>query len=260
MKYVSSEDGFLVFQKFFADVIKGGTDLVLWQFIADGTNRLIHHTTVSSYKPDKGFFQVSNSEEGSFKFAPGTIFGWVESEGVIFKTEALSAQGHGLSMKVPEKLAFLEGPELQVFRGSTALKTDVSLWKVKRLSNGAERSANDQAILGQGLEAMSILEEDKLFADKREAPRVRAKGNKRITVCVAERPDTAKEYPLFDLSRGGLSYVVEKETVFGRGMAIHVMAIEDNKLDSPLAGEVMSVRALDDGSGFKVGVKFVDEL
>ena len=89
---------------------------------------------------------------------------------------------------------------------------------------------------------------------------MRSKGERRIKVCVEGDHDTALEHVLYDLSRGGLAFVVEVEDHFKKGDTIHVLEIEKARLDSPLVGEVMSVRALYVNEGFKVGVKFVDEI
>lgn len=258
MKNVTAEEGFLVFQKFFTDLLRLEAEVVVWQVSTVDGKRTIHRSVLTSFKYDQGRLHLQNKEGTEFDFKDDVLFCWAEKDGVIFKTHQLEKAGSGISLKLPEKLCFLEGPELTVIRGATALKTDVGAWKVKRLSE--ERSGHDQDLLEKGLEAMTPDDEEKLFAGKREAPRVRAKGERRIKVCVEGDQDTALEHVLYDLSRGGLAFVVEVEDHFKKGDTIHVLEIEKAPLDSPLVGEVMSVRSLDGDEGFKVGVKFVEEI
>ena len=258
MKNVSAEDGFLVYQKFFTDLLKQEAEVVVWQVSTVDGKRKIHRSVLTSFKYEQGRLHFQDKEGKNFDFADDVLFCWAEKDGVIFKSKPMPAEGGGLSLELPAELRFLEGPELNVIKGATVLKTNIEAWHVKRLPG--QRSGHDQEILQQGLDAMSMAEEDKLFADKREAPRVRAKGNKKLMVCLADRPETALEHILFDLSRGGLAFVVEEEKLFHKGDTVHVLEIEKSRLDSPLVGEVMSVRKLDDEDGYKVGVKFVTEI
>lgn len=260
MKNVKADDGFLVFQKFFTDLLRQEAEVVVWQVSTVDGKRTVHRSVVTSFKYDQGRIHLQDKEGKAFDFTDDVLFCWAEKDGVIFKTQKIPIEGSGLSLKLPDQLSFLEGPELNVIPGATVLKTNIDPWKVKRLANGEERTGHDQEILSQGLEAMSQSDEDKMFAGKREAPRVRAKGNKRIKVCVAGDPDLALEMPLFDLSRGGLAFVCEVEDHFVKGQMVHVLEIEKSQLDSPLVGEVMSVRKLDEEEGHKVGIKFVEEL
>lgn len=259
MKNVTAEEGFLVFQKFFTDLLKQELEVVVWQVSTTDGQRRVHRSVLTSFKYDQGRLHLQEKDGKAFEFHDDVLFCWAEKDGVIFKSRPISSEGHGLSLELPEKLCFLEGPELNVIKGATVLKTNIEAWHVKRLPGG-ERTGHDKEILQQGLDAMSSAEEEKLFAGKREAPRVRAKGDKRIRVCVAGDPDLALDLPLFDLSRGGLAFVIEVEDHFKKGDVIHVLEVEKTQLDSPLIGEVMSVRALDGEDGYKVGVKFVDEI
>lgn len=258
MKNVTAEEGFLVFQKFFTDLLRLEAEVVVWQVSEIDGRRTIHRTVLTSFKYEQGRLHLQNKEGKDFDFNDDVLFCWAEKDGVIFKTKQLEKDNSGISLQLPEKLCFLEGPELTVIKGATVLKTDIGLWKVKRL--GDERSGHDQELLEKGLEAMTSDDEEKLYADKREAPRVRAKGERRIKVCVEGDEDTALDHVLYDLSRGGLAFVVEVEDHFKKGDTIHVLEIEKAPLDSPLIGEVMSVRALDNDEGFKIGIKFVEEI
>jgi hypothetical protein len=63
---------------------------------------------------------------------------------------------------------------------------------------------------------------------------------------------------MFDISRGGLSFLVSQEDLFQKGDYIEVVALEDDELDTILIGEVMNIRTQEET--WKVGVKFVDKI
>src|SRR5690606_8788403 len=100
--------------------------------------------------------------------------------------------------------------------------------------------------------------EDRLFADKRESPRARPQKDKRVKL---KLKDTEQNYTykLFDLSRGGMGFICEVETIFKKGDTILVLGFDDFELDDPIFGKVMSVRPIDgESSQWKLGVKFED--
>lgn len=106
---------------------------------------------------------------------------------------------------------------------------------------------------------MSLEEEDKLFASRRSSPRARPKNEKWVKVQVGEEEEIHR-LKLYDLSRGGMSFVTQDNDIFSRGSAVFVVGFEEFDLDDPLVGEVMSLRPMSDVDEFewKVGVKFSD--
>jgi hypothetical protein len=174
-----------------------------------------------------------------------------------------------LGISVPNEIKLLEESEVLVVKGSTG--RDMSdVWKVKRLSDTpdtipsdvlrvksmAERSARDQELLNQEFTPVDLDEEDKLFADKRESPRARPKAEKQVKVAKLKGSGPAT-YKLFDLSRGGMGFIINDDFTFSRGEDIHIVGFNDFDLDDPLVGTIMSIRPIDGAqSEFKVGVKF----
>jgi hypothetical protein len=64
-------------------------------------------------------------------------------------------------------------------------------------------------------------------------------------------------HKLFDLSRGGMGFIIHDDGIFSKGEEIRIVGFNDFDLDDPLVGMIMSIRPIDGAqSEFKVGVKF----
>ncbi|MCE3013542.1 MAG: PilZ domain-containing protein, partial [Proteobacteria bacterium] len=81
---------------------------------------------------------------------------------------------------------------------------------------------------------------------------------KKVSLYKTGEPDSRAVYQMFDISRGGLSFLVSQEDLFQKGDYIEVVALEDDELDTILIGEVMNIRTQEET--WKVGVKFVDKI
>lgn len=136
------------------------------------------------------------------------------------------------------------------------LEASPDYMKVKSMS---ERSSRDQDFLkNEFTEELSLEEEEKMFADKREAPRARPKEAKWVKVVGSESNEVFL-LRLFDLSQGGISFVTLEPHHFPKGTIVKVVGFSEFDLDDPLVGEVLSHRTVDDlGIEFKIGVKFSD--
>jgi hypothetical protein len=256
MKNVNPKDGYQVYQKFFTDLVRQIAPVVLWQ-IQDG-KRQIHPSVVSSFKFEAGVVNVMEQKGEGFKFKAGPVFCYSSSAGVIFKTDSIAANEASLSLKMPQSIYFLEEPDIHVIKGGSGVDLSDAPWRVKRVGG---KSSRDEAIFEEQLQSITLSEEDKLFADKREAPRARPKIDKIITCHLAQNPETSQNFKLFDLSRGGLGFLVLIDGVFKKGQHVEVTQLEGQTLDEPLIGEIMSVRSLaPEEAGWKVGIRFVDEV
>lgn len=121
-------------------------------------------------------------------------------------------------------------------------------------------SSHDSDIFQAELDFVSLDEEDKLFADQRESVRVRPKGGKVLTIKKRDEADEEEIYPLFDLSQGGLSFLVTDKERYTKGNHILVMAFDEKRFDTPMQAQVMSIREADEfGVQFKVGCAFITE-
>ena len=125
------------------------------------------------------------------------------------------------------------------------------------VKNMLQRSSRDQELLNNHEWHMpSVDEEDLMFVDKRESPRARPKSEKWVKIRKAGEQEI-NLFKLFDLSRGGMSFIAIGETDYPKDCEINVTGFETFDLDDPLVGKVMSLRPMDETLiEFKVGVKF----
>lgn len=270
MRIIKLATGFLYYQKIFHQLHKNQCKIVLWQFMPDSGKREISNTHIDSYNLDSGKICLKiNSETNIVHHLP--IYFYAEDGQIIFKTNIESLQDRTLSLKVPEELKLLEDPEINYVRGAVG-QGGSDVWKVKSLNPGtniipsnvmrvksmAQRSSRDQDLLNNEFEPVNSDEEDKLFAGKRESPRARPRLEKYVKIAriVGQGP---KRYKLFDLSRGGMGFLVLELEEFQKGDDIQVIGFNDFDLDDPFLGKVMSIRPIDEQElQFKVGVKFTE--
>jgi hypothetical protein len=103
---------------------------------------------------------------------------------------------------------------------------------------------------------VSLDEEEKLFADKRESPRMRPKSGKLVKV-MKKGESKIIIMKLFDLSQGGMAFLTMNPNDYPKGSEIFVTGFDAFDLDDPLVGTVMSHRNVDElNLEFKIGIKF----
>lgn len=221
------DEGLLVYQKTFGGLTRSSKPLLAWQ--AGGAERVRREVRLGHYDHEGRSLKFVSADN---PFTSGTVFFWEESEHLLFKTTMGESTPEGFGVALPEEIRFVEGTDLHVLRGAAAF------------TGGGHWSGT-----------LNAVDEDRRYGELREAPRLRAKGERKLRVRAAGDGE-AIEYALFDLSRGGLAFVCDEADRFKRGETIHVTEVEGSHLDEPLAGEIMSVRPLDGGAGHKVGVKF----
>jgi hypothetical protein len=238
--------------------------------------------------PETGKREITDSRLSSFSIEKGhlnflimtkvkmeaslPLFFYSEVGQFIFKTKIHELKNANFIVSMPSEIHMLEDPEINLIKGSIGI--DLSdIWKTKRLqldeSEGgpdvmkvkslSERSSRDQEWFNQEFgNQLSLDEEEKLFAGKRESPRARPKVERRVKVAKVPSSGSAS-FKLFDLSRGGMAFIVDidNENEFSRGQEVHILGFDEFDLDDPIIGKVMSVRPIDENQlEFKVGVKF----
>jgi hypothetical protein len=253
MKNITPQDGYIVFQKFFSDLVKRETTLVLWQLTSDG-QRTVYDCVISSYKYDLGVLNFLDHLGQQLGLAATDVYCFVRSEAVIFKTRL-----RGQTVEMPGVLCFLEEPDIKVIKASSGI--DLTDGFLRGRVTRTQKSQRDQDLFDDQLAQLTTSQEDKIYADQREAPRIRPKQDKLITCQRAGEPEMSQNFLLFDLSRGGLGFKIIEDGLFKRGEFVEITALEGQVLDQPLIGEVMSVRDLaPEDVGWKVGIRFVDEV
>ena len=98
------------------------------------------------------------------------------------------------------------------------------------------------------------------FKQVRGAPRGKASGEQVIECVFVSGPKTGERcyYELFDLSMGGLSFIVFDEEEVPKGTKLNITNLAGKEKVPPIKAESVSFAVLDESTGeFKVGVKFI---
>lgn len=268
MKVIKSDSGFLVYQKIFKHLHANQSPLVMWQLLDSG-ERLITDSRLNSFNLESGLLHFEKTTDNLRSESP--IFCYCEDGQFIFKTEIQSIKDGVFSLSLPTEIKLLDESDVNIIRGQIGVDLSTT-WKTKRLnldsssdSDGpdymkvksmAERSSRDQEFLNNEFDSVSLDEEEKMFADKRESPRARPKIDKWVKIKTS-LSDEIHFLRLFDLSRGGIGFLTTDVELFPKGTAIQVVGFEEFDLDDPLVGKIMSQRPIDDTQvEFKIGVKF----
>lgn len=267
MKIIRSDSGFLLYKRIFKHLQANQSVIVVWQVLAHG--REIGETRLSSFHAGSQLLHLEL--QPAFQLDPSEpLYCYAEDGQLIFKTGITEIREKNFTAYMPEELKLLEDDEVTVIKGQSGV--DLSdVWKVKRLrledgpddltettrvKSMAERSSRDQDFLNQEFNLLSVDEEDKIFADKRESPRARPKKDRWVKVIVLGKSEIQLER-LFDLSQGGMGFLTTFPDHFPKGSEIHIVGFDEFDLDDPLIGQIMSQRPLDDTQvEFKIGVKF----
>lgn len=264
MRVIKSDSGFLAYQKIFSHIQSNHYPVVIWQVNGSGERnisesrlnsfhlqtKLLHFELPSDYQVKTDLPLYCYSEEGQF----------------IFKTDIKDVRNNVFSLEVPAEIKLLEDPDVTFIKGSSGVDL-APVWRTKRLiidedlkpemvvKAMSERSARDQEYLNMEFQ-LTLDEEDKMYADKRETPRARPKVDKFVKL-LAETSDQQHYLKLFDLSQGGMAFISLEPELFPKGSKILVMGFDEFDLDDPLVGQVMSHRPVDDTQiEFKIGCKF----
>jgi hypothetical protein len=267
MKVIKSDSPFGVYQKIFKHVQAHHSVMVVWQCVPETGERKVSETRLNSIQLDSGVLHFDLPQDNPL-VSQLVVYCYCEEEQFIFKTDIQNIKSNVLSIILPKEIQMLEEEDITIIRSSCGVNLS-SFWKSKRLSVDGqqstdsiqiksmnERTTRDQEFLNNEFDSLSLDEEDKLFADKRESPRARPKIDKWIKIKSDSLEDSIF-FKLFDLSRGGLSFITVDSHLFPKGSKIHVMGFEEFDLDDPLIGQVMSQRPIDDTKvEFKIGIKF----
>lgn len=268
MKVITSNTDFIAYRKIFKHLKANHCPLVVWQLMDEGKREVTNSRLNSFHNESK----LLHFELNGTKFNPSLpIYCYAEDGQLIFKTAVHEVSEKYLSLVVPNEIKIIGESEEKVIRAQ--IGRDLStVWRVKRLNldkidegpdyirvkSMAQRSSRDQDFLNSEFDGVSLDEEDRIFADKRESPRARPKVDKWVKVQPAG-DSTIHRFKLFDLSRGGMGFVVEDNDLFPKGTEVHVLGFDEFDLDDPLVGQVMSLRPInEDEFEWKVGVKFND--
>lgn len=266
MKVIKSDSGFLAFQKLFKSIQTNSSFVTVWQ-VTSGGDRKISLSRLNSFHLDSALLHFERPDDIDIA-SELPLYVYSEDAQFIFKAQIKEIRANVFSAVFPDEIKLLEEPDVTIVRGKTGV--DLSgVWKTKKLQiendrrpdhmvvkSMRDRSTRDQEFLQNEFNPVSLDEEDKLFADKRETPRARPKQDKFVKIKTLIS-DEIHVFKLFDLSQGGIGFITMDPHLFPKGDLIQIMGFEEFNLDDPLIARVMSQRAIDETQiDFKVGCKF----
>lgn len=262
MKLLTPEPGFSSYLKIFKEVQSLKQKVVAWQVTPQG--RVVCETFLVSYSLETMTLNILPGTEPLNQGLP--LYFYLEDEQVIFKSKIESIGSKFITAGFPNEMRILDESEESITFKRNHLST---VWVTKTISSSvdryndhvrvksmSERSSRDQEFLNGEFNPVNLDEEDKIFADKRESPRVRPKADKLVKV-LRKGETKILVMKLFDLSRGGMGFLTFTPDQFPKGTEVFITGFDAFELDDPLLGTVMAQRAVDETNvEFKIGVKF----
>lgn len=286
LRKVDKESAPQEFFKYFQTLIASQKAALAWQPDENNEKRSLYRVAIRAARKEEDLMRAESLERNRpFTLPLDQIFIYVESYRLLFKVAKVNIEDRKLSARLPMQLQILDDVgHKKILRALATLDPEkeeeiLDYSKKKREvpeferelypelsspdyghdtpSEKPKQSDRDRSIFEQELSFVSLDEEDKLYADKRNAPRARPPEGKMVTMS-NERAGKDGTYSLFDLSRGGLAVLVFEGKDYQSGDKVEIKAFDDQVLDEPMIAEVKSVREADDqGLQFKVGMQFV---
>lgn len=267
MRVIKSDSGFLAYQKLFRHVVTNHCPVVVWQIDPLESKRRILESRLNSFHLESKLLHFEFIEIETLNNSL-PVYVYSEDGQFIFKTTLHDMNKKSFSLVLPPEIKMLEEPDVSFIRGSSGIDIG-GVWKTKRIpietpqqkdymvvKSMKDRSARDQEFLNNEFNPVTLDEEEKLYADKRETPRARPKIDKFVKV-KSEMSEDVHTFKLFDLSQGGIGFVTMEPELFPKGSKIQVVGFEDFNLDDALIAQVMSQRPIDDTQiEYKIGCKF----
>lgn len=122
-----------------------------------------------------------------------------------------------------------------------------------------KQSDHDKAFFEQELSYVTLDEEDKKYEGQRNAPRAKPPEGKMIIIQTKDNSKPQETLPLYDLSRGGMGFMVFSGDAYGKGEVLNVYGFDNKKFDQPMFAIIRSVREADEmGIQFKIGCQFIE--
>jgi hypothetical protein len=271
MRVVRSDLDGAYYENVFKHLKTHATSFVVWQLSPETGKRVIAYSHIQSFSLKKNIIQIELDSLSALDQSRPLLC-YAPDGPIIFKTQIHEFHQRSMELELPAEMKLLEDDELSELKMAIGINISDE-WHYRQIDFGSiiyhsdnsnvilpnQRSSRDRDFL-QGEMGLTLDEEDKLFAGTRESPRARPKDDKWVTLTLAEGGEVLR-FKLFDLSRGGLSFITFGADLFPKGEKIQVLGFNDYQLDDPLIAEVMSNRPMDGLSEeTKVGVKFSEGL
>ncbi len=274
------------FQELFDQLKSAHTSLITWRVRDDGTKDILTSEVVDfDISQAKLVLDFGKENEG---FSNDMIFYFIKSELVIFKApagelpkefkkldeeEALDfsrryqldqeeffVKGHGFANKINDhQLVKGRGAANIHEKGYLKFESQSMTDHIDNKWRMSSMSEHDSALFETELSFVELDAEDEKYASKRAAPRARPSKGKMVKVAQVDNNSGFDFYSLFDLSRGGLSFLCLTESEFQINTQINILGFDTNQFESPMVVEVKAIRETDESrSLFKVGCSFIE--
>ena len=252
---------------------------IAWQ-INEGNSRIIHEVKLTEIKNDEESLIFSGV---NMAFNDREIFFYSKEQKVIFKTQITVKEDNRITVKIPEVMKALDESDQSKMEGMLAAFSHASKDQEESEPSIDDRgnindsfgfgekhdghqwltdsmSEHDAKILSEELSYITLEEEDQMFEGMRATPRAKPPEGKMITVQVEKDARPQASYMLYDLSQGGLSFLVFTKDEFSVGEKVFIKAFDTKKFETPIISEVKAIRDADQlGVQFKVGCEFINQ-
>jgi len=273
MKLLTKLDNYLEIHSLLSEAIDEHEVVVSWQKSeSDRSIRITELLELDDIK-DQLVFKQSPSETLN---QTETYF-FFKDQKIIFKSSLSDSSENSFLIDFPAELKNLEETEVKeldingyldqnVFFVAGAgrandpglMSADLSADKMSTKWTMNSMSSKDSELFAQELSFVTLDEEDRIYADKREAPRARPPEGKTVGVIKKDHPETVLDFPLFDLSQGGLGFLIEDKDLYQVGDHLLVTQFGSKAFDQPMEVEIKAIRDTDQSATtFKVGCAFL---
>jgi hypothetical protein len=253
-------------------------------------NRIVKKIKIQNVDNETETLVFTPNEPELLPFENGSIFFFSEEQKMIFKGEIVELTQEKMLIKQPETLMLLEEADVDKYKElisqfiselnadapdpfasfslddddeqtSAALEDDSTIAAGEKVAADWFKkvmSEHDASLFEQELSHVTLEEEDELFEGVRSSPRAKPPEGKMLTVQIKDESRPQSTFTLYDLSRGGLSFLVFSKDEFSEGETLFIRAFDVNKFESPIEAEVKVVREADEmGIQYKIGCEFI---
>ena len=264
MRVIKSDSDFAMYKIIFGHFESRNSKLVLWQVRPENRERKILESRVNSFRPESNSLELKILSDISIK-KELPLYIYSEDGQIIFKSQIIEINRENFSISVPTEIKLLEENDVKAIQNIIGAHLSVTeSFRPFQLEEEAdmviksmsERSLRDQDFLNNQFITLTLDEEEMVYSQMRESPRARPKIDKWLKI-KAQTTNTIQEVRIYDLSRGGISFISMELDLFPKGTKIKVLSIDNFHLDDPLIAEVMSSRAIDELEiEYKIGCQF----
>ena len=270
----------------YAEIIQGlfvvFTPSIAWQNTAAGERKL-YQFKIQDVNNEKESLLFVTDDDTSHIQSNEIIFVFSDELKALFKANVAEALPGNVSIEQPKEVLKLDESDLKKYEnllkdlqgelkaGVPELSLDLDEEEAEdvALPSAEETSPNmwmslgmnehDANLIANELSYITLDEEDKMFEGMRAAPRAKPPEGKMVTLQSFDSTKAQVTLSLYDLSQGGLSFLVFAKDDFEIGEKIYIKAFDINKFETPMIAEIKAIREADDlGIQYKVGCQFLD--